>query len=560
MSGLFNTVVSKIPRRNRFHQPFESIMSADYGEILPAGIFEIDPASTFIDQLNIAIKVSPMKAPAFGRIDATLHFFFVPRRLLYDEFENFITGGTNGLFLPDNETALKAVAPSFDFQKLVTNSKLFDRSLADYLGLPSFNDPSVTVEGIPPIDAMPFAGYSKIFSDWYRDELLDLEEFEPLTSGEILPTDPLFDSLTKKRYRAWKKDYFTSARPDTQLGPEVGVPVTNGEITATGLFRMQLPSGLQSTDRDVIYGSSIGENIAETGTQWVAPLSAPSQQGGAASLTNSLIYGDGLGLDNAEILINNLRRSLKVQEWREKNMRGGNRYIENMYHHFGVKSSDARLQRSQYLGGRKVPVVIGEVLQSVDTRVTSEGVTTGNPLGQRAGVGNAGGVSQRIKFFAEEHGFVYCLLSILPKAAYFQGIPRMFAARWDPMDYAWPEFGNLGEQEIYNWELYVKTGNNSGNAGVFGYQSRYADRKYRPNEIHGEFRSGQMLSWHTARMFSDRPQLNKNFVYFPDDDEAGDQNRIFVVEKNSLASHFYVHIWHDLTIVQLLPKYGIPSI
>ena len=559
MSGLFNTVVSKIPRRNRFHQPFESILSADYGEILPAGVFELDPGSTFIDQLQISIKVSPMKAPAFGRIDATVHFFFVPRRLLYEDFEEFITGGTNGLFLPENETALKAVAPHFDFQKLVTNSKLLDRSLADYLGLPSI-DPAATVQGIPPIDAQPFAGYSKIFSDWYRDELLDLEEFEPLSSGEILPDNPLFDSLTKKRYRAWKKDYFTSARPDTQLGPEVGVPVT-GDISSAGPFRIGLANGTTLAARSLVFDPTQQENLSGSlqNPNFANPIGNIITEAGVTP-QNQAVYKDGLSLESAEILINNLRRSLRVQEWREKNMRGGNRYIENMYHHFGVKSSDARLQRSQYLGGRKVPVVIGEVLQSVDTRVTSEGVTTGNPLGQRAGIANAGGVSQRIKFFAEEHGFVYALLSILPKAAYFQGIPRMFAARWDPMDYAWPEFGNLGEQEIYNWELYVKTGQNANNAGVFGYQSRYADRKFRPNEIHGEFRSGQMLSWHTARMFSDRPQLNKNFVYFPDDDVAGDQNRIFVVEKNSLASHFYVHLWHDLTIVQLLPKYGIPSI
>lgn len=558
--SLFTTVVSKIPRRNRFHQPHEKILSANFGAITPVGIYELDPGDTFVDRLEASIKVAPMKAPAFGRIDATFHFFFVPRRLLYDEFEDFITGGTTGTFLPANFSELNPVAPYFDFNDLSQNGKLLDGSLSDYLGMPTVSDPTLSFEGIPPIDVMPFAGYSKIFSDWYRDELLDTEEFEPLSTGKILTTNPLFDSLTALRYRAWKKDYFTSARPDTQLGPEVGVPVTNGEITATGLFRMQLPSGLQSTDRDVIYGSSIGENIADTGTQWVAPLSAPSQQGGAASLTNSLIYGDGLGIENAEILINNLRRSLKVQEWREKNMRGGNRYIENMFHHFGVKSSDARLQRSQYLGGRKLPVVIGEVLQSVDTRVTQEGVTTGNPLGQRGGIANAGGVTQKIKFFAEEHGFVYCLLSILPKAAYFQGIPRLFADRWDPMSYVWPEFGNLGEQEVYNWELYLKAGSGGKNSGVFGYQSRYSDRKFQFNTIHGEFRSGQLMSWHTGREFDSQPQLNKNFVYFPSDDTAGGMNRLFVVEKNSDAAHFYVHVWHDLTLVKTLPKYGIPSI
>lgn len=557
--SLFTHEYSVIPKRNRFHQPFESILSANYGEILPAGVFELDPGNTFIDQVEASIKVAPMKAPAFGRIDATMHFFFVPRRLLYDEFEKFITGGETGTFLPEAESDLKAVAPHFNFEDLASDGKLVDGSLSDYLGMPSVDDQGTYV-GIPPIDAMPYAGYHKIFSDWYRDELLDPDEFTPLSSGNIASGTDLFNSLTAKRYRAWKKDYFTSARPDTQLGPEVGVPVT-GQIVGSGDLRLtpRVGAGLIQVNRPVYLNALSVEQDVDT-SRFNYSIGSSGDGGTTVTDGSSLSYVSGLSLDEAEILINNLRRSLKIQEWREKNMRGGNRYIENMYHHFGVKSSDARLQRSQYLGGRKIPVVIGEVLQSVDTRVTTEGTTTGNPLGQRAGVANAGGVSQRIKFFAEEHGFVYCLLSIMPKAAYFQGIPRMFANRWDPMEYAWPEFGNLGEQEIYNWELYVGEGSGAKNADVFGYQSRFADRKFRPNEIHGEFRSGQMMSWHTARDFSSRPVLNKNFVYFPSSDTAGGQNRIFVVENNSLASHFYCHLWHNLTIVQHLPKYGIPSI
>lgn len=557
--SLFTHVVSKIPKRNRFHQPYESILSADFGKITPAGVYEVDPGSTFIDQVEISVKVAPMKAPAFGRIDATLHFFFVPRRLLYDEFENFITGGTTGTFLPEDPTELQAVAPHFDFNEMLQAGKLEQSSLSDYMGLPSFKYTGQNFPDLPPIDAMPWAAYHKIFSDWYRDELLDLDEFEILQGGKIASGTDLFNKLLSFKYRAWKKDYFTSARPDTQLGPEVGVPIT-GDIKADGYFRLgsmgPAMAGrlVKSSTPAEDLGSDQNPRYATTfGTVPASSITDPA--------SNVMSYVDGLTLDDSLILINNWRRALRAQEWKEKNMRGGNRYIENMFHHFGVRSSDARLQRSQYLGGRKVPVVVGEVLQSVDTRTTEGGTTTGNPLGQRAGIANAGGVSQRIKYFSEEHGFVFCLLSIMPKAAYQQGIPRMFGARWDPMDYAWPEFGNLGEQEVYNWELYVRpNGSGPKNSDVFGYQSRYADRKFRPNEIHGEFRSGQMASWHTGRIFSSQPQLNANFVYFPSDDEAGGQNRIFVVEKNSLASHFYVHLWHDLTIVQLLPKYGIPSI
>lgn len=552
--SLFSKVVSRIPKRNRFHQPFEMILSANYGEILPAGIVELDPGNTYIDNVECSIKLAPMKAPAFGRIDAYLHFFFVPRRLLYDEFEDFITGGVLGTFAQD-VSELNPVAPAFNFQQLAEEGHLQAGGLLDYMGLPSVEDQG-SYTGVPPIDAMPVAAYHKIFSDWYRDELLDPEEFEPLEGGVIDSQSELGEYLLTKHYRAWRKDYFTSARPDTQLGPQVGVPVS-GNIVSNGPLRL----GSSITQASVQPLNRVGTQQEDLGPdsgfpRYVAPLVA-----GSTVAESTLVgYADGLSLDEASVLINDLRVALRTQEWKEKNMRGGNRYIENIYHHFGVKSSDARLQRSQYLGGRKIPVVIGEVLQSVDTRVSQEGTITGNPLGQRGGVANAGGTSQRIKFFAEEHGFVFCLLSIMPHALYMQGIPRMFGARWDPMDYAWPEFGNLGEQEVYNWELYVDNSQNNRNGDVFGYQSRYADRKYRPSTVHGEFRQGQLTSWHTARIFANRPNLNKDFIYFSADPTAEGQNRLFVVENNNLASHFYVHLWHNLTLVEHLPKYGIPSI
>lgn len=549
--SLFTHVISKIPKRNRFRQPFESIHSANFGELRVLEITELDPGNTYIDQISLSIKCAPMKAPAFGRIDATLHYFFVPRRLLYDEWEQFITGGVNGTFAQD-VSDLNPVAPSFSFEDLALEGKLVDGSLADDLGLPYAEDQGTYV-GIPPIDAMPFAAYHKIFSDWYRDELLDPDEFVPLTS-EV--QDAATSPLLNHRYRAWRKDYFTSARPDTQLGPSVGIPIA-GELSADGDLRISFgPNGFANR---ALYNESSAAAMEQKDNRYYSRIFA-APQAGSQDPAQVAQYGDGISLDNAYMLIQDLRKGLRLQEFREKQMRGGNRYIENIFHHFGVKSSDARLQRSQYLGGRSVPVVIGEVLQSVDTRVTSEGTTTGNPLGQRGGVANAGGASQRIKYFAEEHGFVLAILSIMPHALYYQGIPRMFAARWDPMDYAWPEFGNLGEQEVYNWELYVAEGQNSGNAGVFGYQSRYADRKFRPSTIHGEFRHGQLMSWHTARQFSNRPKLNASFVYFPSDQYAGGANRIFVVESNNEAAHFYVHAWHELTIVQHLPKYGIPSL
>lgn len=258
-------------------------------------------------------------------------------------------------------------------------------------------------------------------------------------------------------------------------------------------------------------------------------------------------YADGLSLESAGVNVNDLRRSLRLQQWMEKNMRGGNRYIENIYHHFGVKSSDARLQRSQLIGGRKIPVVVSEVVQTSSTE------NQPTALGQLAGKGNSVASTQFIKWHAEEHGFIICLASIMPHAAYQQGLPRMFW-RMSMFDYAWPLFGNLGEQEVYNGELFLAQ---TGAAGTFGYQSRYADMKFSNNEIHSSFRTS-MNYWHNGRMFSNPPALNNNFVRLQATEQTS-QNRIFPTD-GSNHGHFYVHAYHDIKVLRALPKYGIPSI
>ena len=203
--------------------------------------------------------------------------------------------------------------------------------------------------------------------------------------------------------------------------------------------------------------------------------------------------------------------------------------------------------------------MIGEINQTTDTQGDSQYTTGQRYLGSRGGIGNASGVSQTIRYRSEEHGFILGLLSIMPHASYMQGIPRMFGDRWDRFSYMWPEFGNLGEQEVYNWELFLEPGTGKNNGGVFGYQSRYADLKTNLGQIHGEFRTN-LRYWHNARIFTSRPNLNESFVTFPSDDTAGDQNRIFAVKNNSSASHFQCHFFNHVKCMRMLPKFGIPSI
>ena len=545
--SLFTTVISKIPKLNAFDLSFENLATMEFGEIVPISCKEVLPRDTFRQSTEVVVKTAPMLAPVFSRIDLYLHYFFVPCRLLQSDWEDFITTGVDG-------TQVNLTPPTATLQQITTYggaTAIADGSLQDYFNIPKITMSQITSANIGSmkINMLPFLAYQKIYSDWYRDELLDSFEFEPLAGGAM--TSANFGMALTKRYRSWKKDYFTSARPNAQLGAPVSVPAT-GFVSGDGPFIMNTATSVSagSTQNLAIKGDD--KDAGDTGYNY--PLRAGN---------NYLYYINGLSVDNVGVDVNDLRRALKLQQWQEKNMRGGNRYIENIFHHFGVKSSDARLQRSELLGGRKIPVVISEVTQTsaqFDYANVEEGTTVYNPttsLGQLAGKGGSVANTGKVKWRAEEHGFIICLASIMPKAAYMQGLPRMYW-RKSYLDYAWPLFGNLGEQEIYKGEIYLAQSNPD---GEFGYQSRYADYKFSPNEVHGSFRSS-MNYWHNARIFDSAPSLNNNFVQLnggQDDSTNDGQNRIFPTLPDGYG-HFYLHIFHDIKVLRALPKYGIPSI
>lgn len=545
MASLFNTVVAKVPRRNPFPKSFENDLTTNFGVLTPFLCEEVYPADDFRFRTEVVIKLAELVAPAMARIDAYMHYFFVPTRLLYEDWENFITGGKDGTF--SNGTMLQPVAPAADINDLLSSGTCDPGNLGDYLGLPSLaHGQGQNYANVPPISLLPFLAYQKIYSDYYKDELLTtVPDFEPHAGGSVAAAN--LSPIVSLRYRSWKKDYFTSARPDVQLGPQILIPIS-GNIVGDGNLAFSYGTALTQN-------SGVGLNVT-TQEQIDTGYQANLYGGG---VNNLLSYSEGLSLEYAGMLVNDLRKGIKQQEWEEKNMRGGNRYIENIFHHFGVKSSDARLQRSQYLGGRKVPVMIGEVLQQTDTVGDTQYSSGKRYLGSRGGVGNAAGSSQRLHYYSEEHGFILGILSIMPHALYCQGIPRMFGDRWDRFSYMWPEFGNLGEQEVYNWELFVEPGSNKPNDGTFGYQSRYADLKAGMNQVHGEFRTN-LQYWTTARIFANRPQLNESFVTMTNNDKADGMNKIFAVQENSLAAHFRCQMFNKISVLRMLPKYGIPSL
>lgn len=391
------------------------------------------------------------------------------------------------------------------------------------------------------VNALPFRAYQMIYNEYFRDENLTPKVEFSIGSGTV-PVEEKARHLLL-RDRAWEKDYFTSALPFTQKGGDVTIPLTgDAPVYLKDEFppaANQIAVNDQGDPRVSAYGLGVEGNtgnLQDTGANapaWIDPqgtMEADLSQVSAAT-------------------IEELRRASRLQEWLERNARGGTRYIEQIMAHFGVKSSDARLQRPEYLGGGKTPVVISEVLQ---TSGTIESVDP-TPQANMAGHGISVGKNHEFKRFFEEHGQVIGIMSVLPKTTYQQGT-RKHLNKQDRYDFYWPEFAHLGEQPIEIRELFYDFEESSQDAqkATFGYQSRYAEYKYIPSTVHGDFKQG-LEFWHLGRIFDNKPALNDEFVRSDPDD------RIFAEEAPQYQD-LYVQVYNNIRAKRPIPRYNNPRL
>jgi len=503
--NIFGNVAGKRTKRNKFDKSHEKKLTLNMGELIPMYLDEIVPGDNFRVNSEIFIRMAPMLAPILHRVNVYTHYFFVPNRILWENWESFITGGRDGSELPAH--------PVLGYQDS-RKGRYIKGSLADYLGIP-VNDGTTTLPFSKNISALPFAAYQKIFTEYYQDQNLAEELDVDLTDGNNdNNTDLIF-----LRKRAWEKDYFTSALPWAQRGGDATIPQT-----AKG--QAQFWDALN----DQAYSPGTIKNIQANGTGGMIDEDALS-----------------LGVDpNTEITINDLRKSVRLQEWLERQARGGSRYVETILSHFGIRGSDARMMRPEFLGGGLSNVVISETLQ---TSATDEAATT-TPLGQMAGHGISVGANHGFKQKFNEHGIVMGIMSVLPKTAYQQGLHKMWQ-RQDKFDYYWPEFAQLGEQEVKNSEIYLE-GTTEEIEGTFGYQSRYAEMKYGNSTVHGDFRDN-LDYWHLGRKFADQPQLNEEFV------ESDPDQRIFAVTDPD-EDKLYCQVYNKVDALRPMPYFGTPTL
>lgn len=535
MSTIFDTVYQQRPKMNVFNMSYDRKLSLRMGKLVPIHQQEVLPGDKFTHTTQQMIRFAPLIAPVMHKIDVYVHYWFVPYRLTWDGWEQFITsGGTDYPDFPHIKMAGSTIG-----------------SIQDYLDIPNkdqFTD-------IISFSALPTMAYWKIWYEWYRDQNLQTgevdpmwEELESLADGDntaILNSRGLLNGQPFKR--AWTHDYFTSALPFAQKGDAVKIPMGT---TAPLVFD---PVGNRTPMRDS-NGNLVpnNANIMGNSSYMAAETGIPPTPAGWANPDVSETHMVDLQVATA-VTINELRKAYRLQAYLEKNARGGTRYAEMILSHFGVRSSDARLQRPEYLGGGIAPVSISEVVQQSESNDTPQG----NLAGHGISVGQNFNFSRRF----EEHGIIIGLMSVMPKPAYSQGIDRHMT-KFDPLDWFWGDFAQIGEQAILKKEL-MATGTEEDNE-VFGYIPRYAEYRQNFSRVNGDFKD-TLDFWHLGRKFNNVPELNADFI------QADPSLRIFAVQdlpesetdvdSGSVRNWdtLYAHIYHDIKAVRPIPKFDAPT-
>lgn len=527
---IFDSVPIPKTKYSHFDLSHDVKLSFKMGDLIPILTQECLPGDRFQMSTDALIRMAPMVAPPMHKVDIYIHYFFVPNRILWENWEKFIA--------PEKDDSVPPAFPVIsDFGGGET---LFDiGSLGDYLGLPTGQ--TLGILGSEELSAIPFAAYQKIYNDWYRDQNSIDEVYDTLENGPQDPAD--LPSLKALRKRAWEHDYFTSCLPEPQKGPDVLIP---GTINFTGSTATvdYVPTGNQFTIYNAL-GSALYPN-AELGSDNVnaklVDVNNPTQG-------LNIDPGDNYQVDlstataTLDATVEDLRTAAAIQRFLERSARVGTRYIEVIRGHFGVNSSDKRMQRPEYLGGTKSTMAMSEVLQTGETASTPQGNMAGHGLSVAQGNG--------VTYFCEEHGYLMGIMSVLPKTAYQQGVPKHFFKTKDRYQYYWPDLANIGEEPVYNWELYFDENDIAYTTGVFGYIPRYSEYRYQGGRVSGEFRD-TLNFWHMGRIFGTQPNLNESFI------SSDPTNRIFAVT-GAPVDHLYAHCYHRIDARRPLPKYGTPG-
>lgn len=534
----YNQVPHAEIRRSRFKRDFSLLTTLNEGDLVPIYVDEVLPGDTFKIDLNGLVRMATPLYPVMDNCNMDVFFFFVPCRLLWEHFVNMMGQNDSTFWAETTEYTTPQVTAPTGGWKVGT--------IADYMGIPT------EIEGIS-VNAMPFRAYAKIWNEWFRDENLQ----QPVTqskndvttagsnTGNAL-TDAEAGGLPLKV--AKHKDYFTSSLPQPQKGEGAELPLT-GNIPIKQYKNLGLSIEQPYGDQLTLSGTEVEYSRMKTSN-------AGSKKELGTTYIQNKIEGNinttylGAELSSATtVTINELRNAIAVQHILERDARTGTRYKEILKGAWGVTSPDARLDRSEYIGGYRMPININQVIQTSSSSATS-------PQGNTAAYSMTTMSRHMCTYSATEHGYVLGLCCVRVDHSYQQGLSRMWT-RSTRFSYYDPMLANLGEQPVLNQEIYVQ--GNDEDQDVFGYQEAWADYKYQTNRVTSEMRSTYAQSldaWHYADHYTELPHLSNDWI------KEGNENiaRTLAVEDTNHSYQFICNFYFHQTWTRPMPIYSVPGL
>lgn len=538
--------------RSKFPRNFSHKTTFNAGQVIPFYIDEVLPGDTFQVRTSKVVRMQTLLTPVMDNVYLDTYYFFVPNRLVWEHWKQFMGENTESAWIPQVEYEVPQLTAPANGWEVGT--------LADYMGVPT------GVKGLS-VSALPFRAYALIMNEWFRSENLTDPLNIPVDDATVqgVNTGNYVSDVAKggKPFVANKfRDYFTSCLPSPQKGPDVTINTAQlGNAPVVPMdkpvpkdllnypYNVYIPNG--NKDFGAGYHAGSVHQNAFGGAYWLAKdgnsdLDSTIDNGVAGYPANLWAQFDNTV---SVATINQLRTAFQIQKFYERSARGGSRYIETLKAHFGVTSPDARLQRPEYLGGNRIPVSINQVIQNSGT------VSGSTPLGDTGAMSLTTDVHSDFTKSFVEHGFVIGVMVARYDHTYQQGIER-FWSRKSMFDYYWPEFANIGEQAVLNKEIYAQ--GNAQDDEVFGYQEAWADYRYKPSRVSGEMRSSYAQSldvWHLADDYSKMPALSDAWIH----EDPATINRVLAVSDN-LANQFFCDIYVQNYSTRNMPLYSIPGL